>query len=127
MVDVQNSQIVHGKWHGDVVIHTFNIGNDDKKSQETFYDKVKSLMHIRHENIVSFMGASIFGENDIKNYIIVTNPVKAESLFAKTASLPNMFVATKMNIACQVSSCYAVDIIRIKSFSTYVTAGQKRQ
>ena len=68
-------------------------------------------MHIRHENIVSFMGASIFADsldNDIKNYTIITNPVKAESLFARSAELPGMYVATKMSIANQVTRFYKI-------------------
>ena len=66
-------------------------------------------MHIRHENIVSFMGASIFADSldsDIKNYTIITNPVKAESLFARSAELPGMYVATKMSIANQVCNYF---------------------
>ena len=104
-MDEPRHQISHGKWHGDIVIHTFKIKNADKKSTETYYARAKSMMHIRHENIVSFMGASIFADSieyDVRNYSIITNPVKADSLFAKSAELPGMYGATKMSIANQV-------------------------
>ena len=104
-MDEPRHQISHGKWHGDIVIHTFKIKNADKKSTEIYYARAKSMMHIRHENIVSFMGASICADSieyDVRNYSIITNPVKADSLFAKSAELPGMYGATKMSIANQV-------------------------
>ena len=101
IVDGKSHQIYHGKWHGDIVIHTFAA--DDKRSTETYFQNVKALMHIRHENIVCFMGASIYGDT-VKCYAIITNPVRAESLFAKSTSLSSMFVAKKMSIACQVAN-----------------------
>ena len=51
------------------------------------------------------MGASICADSieyDVRNYSIITNPVKADSLFAKSAELPGMYGATKMSIANQV-------------------------
>ena len=80
------------------------MASSDKKSVETYYDKVKALMHIRHENIVSFMGASASNQNDgdLKSYAIITNPVRAESLYSRSENLSSMYVATKMSIACQV-------------------------
>ena len=112
MVDHQSHQIYHGKWHGDVVIHSFEISKTDSKSVEVYYEKVKALMHIRHENIVSFMGAatSLSAETRLKSYLIVTNPVRAESLFATSDRLNNMFVATKMSIACQVIRFFNYDL-----------------
>lgn len=107
IVDEPRHQISHGKWHGDIVIHTFKIKNADKKSTEIYYARAKSMMHIRHENIVSFMGASICADSieyDVRNYSIITNPVKADSLFAKSAELPGMYGATKMSIANQVAN-----------------------
>ncbi len=100
IVDGKRHQIFKGKWHGDVVIHTFAA--EDKKSTNAYFEHVKALMHIRHENIVSFMGASAFP--DLKRYTIITNPVRAESLFAKSAELPGMFVTRKMSIARQVKT-----------------------
>ena len=103
-VDHYTHQIYQGKWHGDVVIHSFEISKNDSKSVEVYYEKVKALMHIRHENIVSFMGTAtpLRADTRLKSYLIVTNPVRAESLYATSDRLNNMFVATKMSIACQV-------------------------
>ena len=88
--------IYHGKWHGDVVIHSFDMAPHDSKSIESYYEKVKALMHIRHENIVSFMGAA-----KSSSYLIVTNPVRAESLYS---SQLHLHVAKKMSIAYQVAN-----------------------
>ena len=113
IVDEPRHQISHGKWHGDIVIHTFKIKNADKKSTEIYYARAKSMMHIRHENIVSFMGASICADSieyDVRNYSIITNPVKADSLFAKSAELPGVYGATKMSIANQVCLSFLFQI-----------------
>ena len=114
IVDDKNHQIFNGKWHGDIVIHSFKISNSDQKSVEVYFEKVKALMHIRHENIVSFMGAasSINYETNLKTYLIVTNPVRAESLFATSDRLNGMFVATKMKIACQVSQIILTNTVQ---------------
>ena len=116
IVDHNSHQIYHGKWHGDVVLHSYQISKYDRKSVEVYYEKVKALMHIRHENIVSFMGASTSlgqDETHLKSYLIVTNPVRAESLFATSDRLNNMFVATKMSIACQVIRFHKLKTIHI--------------
>ncbi len=44
-----------------MVIHSFNIESDDQVC--LYLEYVKSLMHIRHENIVSYMGASMDESN----------------------------------------------------------------
>ena len=63
-------------------------------------------MHIRHENIVSFMGAAsnllLPFDEQLKSYLIVTNPVRAESLYAKSDQLDQIQLAKKMSIAYQV-------------------------
>ena len=73
---------------------------------ESYYEKVKALMHIRHENIVSFMGAAsnllLPFDEQLKSYLIVTNPVRAESLYAKSDQLDQIQLAKKMSIAYQV-------------------------
>jgi hypothetical protein len=102
--------VYNGKWHGDVVIHTFSMKKSDKRAIESYFSNVKALMHIRHENIVSFMGASTFNSSpkDLISYTIITNPVRAESLHAKSGELANMDVTTKMSIASQVKFVFCV-------------------
>ena len=108
IVNEQSHSIYNGKWHGDVVIHSFKMSDRDQKSVESYYEKIKALMHIRHENIVSFMGAASnlllqsSYEEQLKSYLIVTNPVRAESLFAKSDQLNQIQLTKKMSIAYQV-------------------------
>lgn len=98
IVESAGTNISHGKWHGDVVIHTF----DTNEKIDDYLRNIKALMHIRHENIVSFMGASTV--DDLGLGYIITNPVRAESLHAKSSGLASMPVITKMSIACQVAN-----------------------
>lgn len=119
LVDGQSygHEVYAGRWHGDVVIHTFRVNRADKRAVDTYLDNVKSLMHVRHENIVSFMGASsAIGNDNQHTYTIITNPVRAESLHhIRSNAVKRMDVATKMSIAKQVANAlgylHAKDIV----------------
>jgi len=62
-------------------------------------------MHIRHENIVSYMGASMDENHSIIHCTIITNPVQSESLFSKLTERhgSELDVSAKMSIAKQVT------------------------
>ncbi|XP_034325584.2 kinase suppressor of Ras 2-like [Crassostrea angulata] len=47
--------IYRGRWHGDVNIHDFHAVSDTSD----FWNKVRKLCRIRHENLVLFMGACL--------------------------------------------------------------------
>ena len=49
--------IYRGKWHGDVMIHTFKDVTEAKLSE--FWKEVSKLSMIRHENVALFMGACV--------------------------------------------------------------------
>lgn len=52
--------IFRGRWHGDVMIHTFDMsGTESDRLMRSFLDDVRTLTKIRHENVALFMGASI--------------------------------------------------------------------
>jgi hypothetical protein len=62
-------------------------------------------MHIRHENIVSYMGASMDETKSQIECTIITNPVNSESLYCKLNERHgnDLDVSAKMTIAKQVS------------------------
>ena len=62
-------------------------------------------MHIRHENIVSYMGASMDESHCVIRCTIITNPVQSESLFCKLTERHGneLDVSAKMSIAKQVT------------------------
>jgi len=64
-----------GRWHGDVVVHGFNMA-------APFLQCVRDLTLIRHENLVLYMGACV-DQHEKGPYRIVTNPVKGISLHDK--------------------------------------------
>ena len=100
IVHQSNHSIFNGKWHGDVIIHMFNTSKPESKID--YLNNVSALMNIRHENIVSFMGWTPMYYD--KMDIIITNPVRAISLYAARQSefINNMSEAKKMSIVCQV-------------------------
>ena len=58
--------IKRGRWHGDVMVHTFtNLPEDEVP---TFFTEVNKLSRIRHENVALFMGACL----DYPNLAVVT-------------------------------------------------------
>ena len=73
--DSSSSMIHHGRWHGDVVIHSHRPEDDEEVS--AWLADVRSLAHIRHENFVLYMGACC----EPPRFAIVTSPVKADSLY----------------------------------------------
>ena len=78
----------------------FNTSKPESKIN--YLNNVSALMNIRHENIVSFMGWTPMYYDKID--MIITNPVRAQSLYAaRQSELTNhMSEAKKMSIVCQV-------------------------
>ena len=71
----QDTMIHHGKWHGEVVIHSSRPENDEEV--EEWLREVRSLAYIRHENIVLYMGACV----EPPRFAIITSPVMADDLY----------------------------------------------
>ena len=109
--------IYSGRWHGDVVIHSFRNG-------AACLEQVRALTQIRHENLVLYMGASV---EDLR-YNIVTNPVKAQSLHSRlrAASMPRLdedyTVSVSKQLANAVGYLHAKDIVhgRISSRNVFL-------
>ena len=79
------------------------LTTSSRQDNDTEYQRyAKALVNIRHENIVSFMGTCSITNFPYRIDTIITNPVRAVSLFSKRADLANMSVAQKMSITCQV-------------------------
>ena len=95
--------VYSGRWHGDVVIHSYKL--DQKPAIDSCLADVRSLMHIRHENIVLYMGMGI-NPDERGNYAIVTNPVRAESLHSTLRSniMKKLDVIRKMSIGKQIAN-----------------------
>ncbi|XP_056021785.1 kinase suppressor of Ras 1-like isoform X3 [Ostrea edulis] len=51
----RHQTIYRGRWHGDVNIHSF----DAVSESDDFWNKVRKLCRIRHENLLLFMGACL--------------------------------------------------------------------
>ena len=64
------STIHQGRWHGEVVIHSC-APRDDEEVQSWLAD-VRALTHIRHENVVLYMGACV----EPPKFAIITSPIK---------------------------------------------------
>ena len=64
------SSIHQGRWHGEVVIHSC-APRDDEEVQSWLAD-VRALTHIRHENVVLYMGACV----EPPKFAIITSPIK---------------------------------------------------
>lgn len=87
-----------GRWHGDVMIHTFD--GKDATTEKRFWELVGSLSLIRHENIVLFMGACLVPPN----LAIVTGVRRGMSLHHHTSSRGSIPYPSRVNIARQVMS-----------------------
>ena len=68
------SSIHQGRWHGEVVIHSC-APRDDEEVQSWLAD-VRALTHIRHENVVLYMGACV----EPPKFAIITSPIKVKKL-----------------------------------------------
>ena len=68
------TKIHQGRWHGEVVIHSCHPENDG--DVQSWLSDVRALTHIRHENVVLYMGACV----EPPNFAIVTSPVKVRDL-----------------------------------------------
>jgi len=129
IVHQSNHSIFNGKWHGDVIIHMFNTSKPESKID--YLNNVSALMNIRHENIVSFMGWTPMYYD--KMDIIITNPVRAISLYAARQSelTNNMSEAKKMSIVCQIAHAlgylHAKDIVHGRLCSRNVFLESKVQ
>ncbi|KAK7081011.1 hypothetical protein SK128_003782, partial [Halocaridina rubra] len=91
------TNIYRGRWHGDVMIHTFD--GSDATTERRFWDLVGSLSMIRHENIVLFMGACMVPPN----LAIVTGVRRGKSLHQHTTSRGSIPYPSRVNIARQVA------------------------
>ncbi|XP_069946514.1 kinase suppressor of Ras 1-like [Cherax quadricarinatus] len=91
------TNIYRGRWHGDVMIHTFD--GSDATTERRFWELVSSLSMIRHENIVLFMGACMLPPN----LAIVTGVRRGMSLHQHTTSRGSIPYPSRVNIARQVA------------------------
>ncbi|XP_045128726.1 kinase suppressor of Ras 2-like [Portunus trituberculatus] len=91
------TNIYRGRWHGDVMIHTFD--GTHGTTERRFWELVASLSMIRHENIVLFMGASMAPPN----LAIVTGVRRGMSLHQHTSSRGSIPYPSRVNIARQVA------------------------
>ncbi|XP_071537486.1 uncharacterized protein [Panulirus ornatus] len=91
------TNIYRGRWHGDVMIHTFD--GSDPTTERRFWELVSSLSMIRHENIVLFMGACMVPPN----LAIVTGVRRGMSLHQHTTSRGSIPYPSRVNIARQVA------------------------
>nr|XP_006826018.1 PREDICTED: kinase suppressor of Ras 2-like [Saccoglossus kowalevskii] len=92
----KNTAIYRGRWHGDVVIHTYHSSRDVNE----FLEEVAILSRIRHENIELFMGVS----TEPSKLAVVTSVHKGPSLFEHLhLKGEKMSVASKIHIARQIA------------------------
>ncbi|XP_069980907.1 uncharacterized protein [Penaeus vannamei] len=91
------TNIYRGRWHGDVMIHTFD--GSDASTERRFWALVSSLSMIRHENIVLFMGACMAPPH----LAIVTGVRRGMSLHQHTSSRGSIPYPSRVNIARQVA------------------------
>ncbi|ROT76357.1 putative kinase suppressor of Ras (KSR) [Penaeus vannamei] len=92
------TNIYRGRWHGDVMIHTFD--GSDASTERRFWALVSSLSMIRHENIVLFMGACMAPPH----LAIVTGVRRGMSLHQHTSSRGSIPYPSRVNIARQVGA-----------------------
>ncbi|CAB4063660.1 KSR2 [Lepeophtheirus salmonis] len=105
----EDTQIFSGRWHGDVVVHEFRF-------HKSFNDHIQSLLQIRHENIILYMGGSIASRKNAPSYLIVTNDHGGTSLFNKLKTRSSdQDKLNRLDIAKKVASAmgylHAKDII----------------
>ncbi|GAB6022451.1 hypothetical protein CHUAL_006563 [Chamberlinius hualienensis] len=90
--------IYKGQWHGEVMIHIFNIESERETSQ--FWKDVSALSMIRHENLALFMGVCI----NLPQLAIVTCVRKGRSLYYHIHVKKDHYpLHTKVNIARHVA------------------------
>ena len=63
-----------GKWHGDVIIHQFQLKSAVEVS--SFWSDVQSLSKLRHENLLLFMGIA----TEASSYTIVNSAPRGVSV-----------------------------------------------
>ncbi|XP_077989309.1 kinase suppressor of Ras 2-like [Glandiceps talaboti] len=92
----KDAMIFRGRWHGDVVIHTYTSEGDVGK----FLEEVGVLSRIRHENIELFMGVCLEGPR----LAVVTSVHKGPSLFEHVHLKGEpMSIRSKINVAVQIA------------------------
>ncbi|XP_070543388.1 kinase suppressor of Ras 2-like isoform X2 [Ptychodera flava] len=92
----KNTTIYRGRWHGDVIIHTYQA----TRNFNEFLEEVAVLSRIRHENIELFMGVSL----EPTNMAVVTSEHKGASLFEHVhLKGERMFIGSKINVARQIA------------------------
>lgn len=66
--------LIRGKWHGDVIIHRFELQNSIEVN--AFWSDVQSLSKLRHENLLLFMGIA----TQSSSYTIVNSAPRGVSV-----------------------------------------------
>ncbi|XP_064474500.1 kinase suppressor of Ras 2-like isoform X2 [Ornithodoros turicata] len=94
----RQSAIYRGRWHGEVLIYTFNQSREEEVSE--FWEDVSKLSLIRHENIALFMGACV----EPPHLAIITSMKKGPSLFEHIhIKRHHLSSHTKVNVARQIA------------------------
>ncbi|XP_047740799.1 kinase suppressor of Ras 1-like [Hyalella azteca] len=91
------TKIYRGRWHGDVMIHTFD--GDDSAARQQFDRLVTVLALIRHENVELFMGACV----KPPQLAVVTGPRRGVSLYHHSLTRPPSPYSSRIAVAKQVS------------------------
>ncbi|XP_067935611.1 kinase suppressor of Ras 1-like [Watersipora subatra] len=93
--------VYRGKWHGDVMIQTYEVGGQISKE---FWEEVKKMSRIRHENIALFMGAC----TSPGNLALVTGVCMGNTLYKKLhISREKTTLAVKISISYQILQALA--------------------
>lgn len=104
------SRIYSGRWHGDVLIHTFDNQSDAEVLE--FLRDVANLSRIRHESICLFMGACL----QSPDYAIVTSELKGCSLYERLhLTAEKVPLRSRVSIGRQVAQ--ALGYLHAKSIS----------
>lgn len=94
----RQSAIYRGRWHGEVLIYTFNQSREEEIAE--FWEDVSKLSMIRHENIALFMGACV----EPPHLAIITSMKKGPSLFEHIhIKRHHLSSHTKVNVARQIA------------------------
>jgi len=96
-----NSSIDRGQWHGDVIIHSHQPQNDN--DVQSWLADVRTLTHIRHENIVLYMGACV----EPPKFAIITQPIKGESLYTHVIEGKRLSYSIKLSIIRQIADAFS--------------------
>ncbi|XP_014664712.1 PREDICTED: kinase suppressor of Ras 1-like isoform X2 [Priapulus caudatus] len=94
----QRGTTYRGRWHGDVMVHAFQ--SSSQLDVDRFWEEVKVLSMIRHENVALFMGACV----EPPNLTIVTSMRKGDSLYRHVhLDADRLPLHSKITIARQIA------------------------